>query len=111
MAKTKRGHNEGSISKRSNGRWRAQLYQSGKRLSKDFSTKSEAQTWIRSLQTNIDHGFQIVGSAMTLEEYLPEWLENRRLSLREKQLTNILGSSQTTFYLHLVKAKCEICDW
>lgn len=84
MAKTKRGHNEGSISKRSNGRWRAQLYQSGKRLSKDFSTKSEAQTWIRSVQTNIDHGFQIVGSSMTLEEYLPEWLENRRLSLRAK---------------------------
>jgi integrase len=84
MAKKHRGHNEGSIHQRENGHWRAQLYQAGKRYSKDFQTKAEVQTWIRSIQANIDHGFQLQGSSMTLAEYLPGWLDNRRLSLRAK---------------------------
>lgn len=84
MAKKYRGHNEGSVHQRTNGSWRAQIYQSGKRIGKDFPSKSDALVWIRSIQSNIDHGFQIKGSSITLEEYLPSWMENHKLSLRLK---------------------------
>jgi integrase len=84
MANKNRGHNEGSIHQRPSGKYRAQIYQSGKRVGKDFYTKAEALQWVRTVQSNIDHGFQLIGSSITLEEYLPSWLENRRLSLRAK---------------------------
>ncbi len=79
-----RGRNEGSISRRPNGSWRGQVFQSGSRLSKDFRSKSEALTWIRTIQSQIDHGYLIRGSNITLNEYMNAWLENRRLALREK---------------------------
>lgn len=84
MVNKHRGRNEGSVSQRPNGSWRAQVYQSGKRVSKDFHTKPEALTWVRNVQSSIEHGFQLQGSAITVEAYLPTWLENRRLSLRPK---------------------------
>ena len=79
-----RGRNEGSISRRTNGSWRGQIFQSGSRLSKDFRSKSEALAWIRTIQSQIDHGYLIRGSNITLNEYMTAWLDNRRLALREK---------------------------
>lgn len=84
MSKKIRGRNEGSISQRENGTWRGQAYQSGKRISRTFQTKSEAQTWLRGVLSSIDHGFNIQGSSITLDEYLPQWLEKRRPGLRAK---------------------------
>ncbi len=82
--KRHRGRNEGSISQRRNGAWRAQVYQKGSRLSKDFRSKEQALTWIRTIQTQMDRGFLIRGSSITLSEYLAGWLDNRQLALREK---------------------------
>lgn len=79
-----RGRNEGSISQRPNGAWRAQLCQKGSRLSKDFHSKEQALVWIRTIQSQMDRGFLISGSDITLSEFLAGWLENRRLALREK---------------------------
>ncbi len=79
-----RGRNEGSISRRSNGAWRAQVYQKGTRISKDFRSKDQALAWIRTIQYQMDRGFLIRGSDITVAEYLTGWLENRQLALREK---------------------------
>ena len=46
MAK-KRGNNEGSIHKRPNGTWRAQVSLSGTRLSFTANSRAECQTWIK----------------------------------------------------------------
>ncbi|MBU1682693.1 hypothetical protein KJ742_01985, partial [Patescibacteria group bacterium] len=43
MAKSIRGRNEGSISKRPNGKWRAQLSLNGKRISFGSKSKEECQ--------------------------------------------------------------------
>jgi hypothetical protein len=48
MANKIRGHNEGSIYKRSNDSWRAQISVNGKRQGKTFKMKSDAQIWLRS---------------------------------------------------------------
>ena len=60
------------------------MYQKGSRLSKDFRSKEQALAWIRTIQTQMDRGFLIRGSSITLSEYLAEWLDNRQLALREK---------------------------
>lgn len=83
MAKKKiRGRNEGSIHQRPNGTWRVQLSLNGKRISKGFKSKAEAQAWLRNTQVEIDHGYDYQAGKITLGEYLPRWLENSKTTLR-----------------------------
>jgi integrase len=84
MARKHRGRNEGSIYQRSNGTWRAQIYKDGRRIGKTYKTKSEAQEWLRNLQIEIGRGMDYQGGKTTLEEYLPQWIENNKASLRAK---------------------------
>ena len=67
------GHGEGSIIRRSNGTWRAQITIYGKRRGKTFKTKSEALAWLHKIQTQIRFGHDFEGSKITLDEYLTEW--------------------------------------
>ena len=83
MARKTRGRNEGSIYQRSNGKWRAQVSINGKRYGKTCTNKRAAQHWIRRMQNEIDQGFDIERSNITLEEYLFQWLENSKASIRE----------------------------
>jgi integrase len=84
MARKIRGKNEGSLHQRPNGTWRAQLSVSGRRISKGFKTKAEAQEWLRSMQTQVERGFDYQAGKITLAEYLPQWLESHAVSLRPK---------------------------
>jgi integrase len=84
MAKKIRGRNEGSISKRSNGYWRAQVSINNKRLSFGAKSKEECQTWLRKIQNNLDLGMDYEGGKSNLKDYLTFWLENARPSLRPK---------------------------
>ena len=85
MAKKIRGRNEGSLSQRSNGRWRAQASQEdGRRISRDFKTKPEAQTWLRQMQIELEQGFDYQGSKTLLKDYLQDWLDTCRTALRPK---------------------------
>jgi len=89
MANRIRGKKEGSISKRPNGRWRAQISQiDGRRISHDFNTKLEAQEWLRTMQTQLDHGYDYHGAKRSLENYLKKWLETCRLSLRDMTIVH-----------------------
>ena len=89
MANRIRGKKEGSISKRPNGHWRAQISQKdGQRISHDFNTKPEAQEWLRTMQTQLDQGYDYHGAKGSLEKYLIEWLETCRLSLRDMTIVH-----------------------
>lgn len=84
MARKIRGRNEGSITQRSNGTWRAQLSMNGKRISFGAKTKAECQEWLRRTQHQIDYGLNIQGGKIKTGEYLKEWLENATPGLRPK---------------------------
>jgi integrase len=84
MARKIRGKNEGSLHQRPNGTWRAQFSVSGKRISKSFKTKAECQAWLRQMQDQIDHGFDYHASKTSLGDYLLQWLEIVRPTLRLK---------------------------
>jgi len=84
MARKIRGRNEGTIFKRSNGTWRAQLSVNGKRLSFSAITKAECLAWIRKIQVQLDQGRDFIGGDLTIEEYLDQWLNASRSALRPK---------------------------
>ncbi len=84
MANKIRGRNEGSISKRANGKWRAQISLNGKRLSYGAKSKEECQVWLRKILDNLERGLDYEGGKVTLKEYLALWLEASKSSLRPK---------------------------
>jgi len=84
MANHIRGRKEGSLSQRPNGHWRGQVFPSkGYRISRDFKTKGEAQEWLRSMQAKLDRGYDYQGAKGSLGNYLTEWLETNKVSLRD----------------------------
>jgi integrase len=84
MAKKYRGRNEGSLHQRPSGSWRAQILLNGKRISFGAKTKTECQVWLRKMQEQLDRGYDYEGSRTSLEEYLQEWLQTCKISLRPK---------------------------
>ncbi len=81
MAK-KRGNNEGTIYKRSNGTWRAQVVLEGRRLSKTTKTKQEAQNWLRKTQDEVFAGLTYESTTIDLPTFLEEWLISAKPTLR-----------------------------
>lgn len=55
MAK-KRGQNEGSIFKRKDGRWVAQVTIEGRTFSKYFKTQRECREWNKETLSQVDEG-------------------------------------------------------
>jgi len=81
MAK-KRGNNEGSIYRRSNGTWRGQVTLEGKRLTFTAKTKREVQAWIHKTLDEIDNGLNFESTKTTLTTFLKEWLISIEPALR-----------------------------
>ena len=73
MAK-RRGNHEGTIFKRENGTWRAQLSLDGQRLSYTGKTQQECHEWVKQAIRKIDAGKSFAGSLKTLDEFFSEWL-------------------------------------
>lgn len=83
MTRHKRGNGEGTITKRGN-RYRAQTPSvKGKCISRSFKTKAEAQTWLISMNEKQSRGYDFQGAKISLGNYLTEWLETSRVSLRD----------------------------
>jgi len=78
----KRGNNEGSIHKRKNGNWRAQVYLDGQRLSFSSTYRRECHEWLKKTLHQIDGGLTLSGAQTTLEIFLNNWLESIQSSLR-----------------------------
>jgi integrase len=73
MAKI-RSRNEGSIFRRPDGKWRAQVSIDGRRLSFTAQTKKEGLAWILETKNQIDSGLTFQATGTTLKEFLDEWL-------------------------------------
>ncbi len=81
---TRRGNNEGSISRARNGKYRAMVLVEGHRLTRTFDTKHECKAWIRQILDQVDQGITYSSAQTTLDKYLSEWLSTARSALREK---------------------------
>jgi len=80
----KRGQNEGTIYKRKDGSWAAQVSIQGRRLTKYTKTQSEARTWLRTTLSQVDNGITFLGAQMVLGKYLEQWLVTVKTSVRPK---------------------------
>lgn len=75
----KRGHGEGSIYQRSDGRWAASItLEGGNRKRKTFygKTRKEVQEKLRVALNDQKQGTLVTGPKQTLETYLYQWLED-----------------------------------
>lgn len=73
-----RGHNEGSIFPRKDGRWVAAIsLGDGRRATRYAKSKAEARDRLRELQRLKEAG-AVDGSRMTLGQYLGKWLDDVR---------------------------------
>lgn len=79
MAK-RRSNNEGTIYKKKNGAWRAQLTLNGKRLSKTTDSHGKALEWLGITKNKIADGHNFRGGQATLVEFLEGWLVSSRSS-------------------------------
>lgn len=61
MAK-KRAQGEGSVYKRKDGLWVAQVTIQGKHLSKYFKLQSEAREWLQTTKAQIQGGLTLAGA-------------------------------------------------
>src|SRR6266571_1590779 len=108
MAKQKRrGHGEGSIYQRKDGRWAASFYlESGQRKTLYGETRKEAYEKLQKALREQEQGTLVAGPQQTIRQYLEHWLEEvHKPAIRESSyvryrrlLTNhilpILGKMQ-----------------
>ncbi len=72
-----RGHGEGSITQRKDGRWQAQIsLEGGKRKTYYGKTKKEVREKLRLAINEQKKGTLVTAPNQTLESYLTYWLEN-----------------------------------
>lgn len=77
-----RGKNEGSIFRKPNGAWIAQVSVLGKRISHSAKSRAECQAWIRQTLDQIDQGMTFEARNLMLSDYLREWIGVKRASVR-----------------------------
>jgi len=82
----KRGQGEGSIFKRKDGLWVAQVTIQGRHMSKYAKTQKDARNWLQQTLSQIQKGMSITAARVTLNEFLEEWLETHKSSVRSKTI-------------------------
>ena len=103
----KRGQGEGSIYRRKDGLWTAQVTVEGKHISKYFKTQQEARLWLLTTNSQIRDGLILSGANITYEQYLNEWLITIKSTIRPKtheQYTQIV-QQHILPYLGVIKLK------
>jgi integrase len=89
MSKGRRGSGEGSIYKRHDGRWVAELdlgYGEGKRKRRTLygKTRNEVAGKLRAAQTDHDRGVSLRSNRLTVEEFLNNWLQAIKPNVRQR---------------------------
>ena len=74
----KRGNNEGSIYKRPNGSWRAQITLDGGRIGYTAKTHAEALAWMQEMRMSVDRGLTLKAATMIFGDFLSEWLNSAK---------------------------------
>ena len=90
MAK-RRGQGEGSIYKRKDGLWVAQIPINGKRLYKYSKTQREARDWLQETRNQVSDGLTHFAAKITLKQYLIEWLSYHKTSVRPNTIQQYKG--------------------
>jgi integrase len=83
MTRRRRGHGEGSIYQRKDGRWVASLSIDGhKRKDLYGKTRKEVQEKLKIALREQQQGTLITTPQQTVEQFLTQWLESHRLAVR-----------------------------
>src|SRR5690348_7811242 len=103
MAKQKnsghRGHGEGSITERSDGRYQnAVTLENGKRKYYYAKSKKEALEILRKAQYEQQQGTLVTGPQQTLAQYLEGWLKSHKQRVRPRSYERY----ETIVRLHIV---------
>ena len=93
----KRGNSEGTIFRKSNGKWRAQVSIDGRRLSITADTRAECRDWLRKKLNQIDRGIKFKGQSLTLAN----------ISKSGSQLRNALRPKTAFQYEQLITLHLE----
>jgi len=80
----RRGNNEGSIFKRKDGRWCAQVSLEGQRLTMYGKTRMQCRDWIRQTLPKNEDSPAFGYKQLTLERYVETWLGYKKLSQRPR---------------------------
>lgn len=84
----KRGNNEGSITRRSDGLWEARIsLEQGKRKSFYAKTRQEAARRLTQALRDRDQGLMEVTERQTVEQYLRSWLDVTKATIRPRTWT------------------------
>ena len=83
----RRGKKEGSIYKRENGFWRAQISIDGKRLSHTGKSRSECNEWLRKTMDLVDKGMTFQSRNLSTKEYLVDWFSIKKNTIKQKKPT------------------------
>lgn len=79
----RRGHGEGSIYHRSDGRWAASIsLEDGKRKTFYGKTRKEVQEQLKIALREQQQGLLLAGPLQTVEQFLTQWLEDRKGAIR-----------------------------
>ena len=79
----RRGHGEGSIYQRSDGRWTATIsLEGGKRKSYYGKTRKEVQEQLKTVLHQQQQGALATGPQQTVKQFLTQWLEDHKSSIR-----------------------------
>ncbi|MBX3002849.1 MAG: site-specific integrase [Anaerolineales bacterium] len=81
-----RGKNEGTIFRRANGTWRAQISLQGRRLSFTGKSQAECRAWLRETHQKVSAGLTYSSSKITYGEFLEGWLKTVEARLRRGTL-------------------------
>lgn len=81
----KRGHNEGSIRKRADGRWEARLIlEDGTRRSLYGRTRQEVARHLSEALRDKEQGISALGDRQTLEQFLTSWTELTKHTIKPR---------------------------
>jgi len=80
----KRCQGEGSIFRRKNGLWVAQITVQGRHVSKYSKSQSECREWLRKTKAQVEDGLTFSGAQISVGDFLSEWLVLNETSVRPK---------------------------
>lgn len=78
----KRSHGEGTVYRKTDGSWRAQVTIDGQRLSFSAPTRKACAKWLQSILGQIEQGLTYDATRTTYGDYLDGWLSQKQTVLR-----------------------------
>jgi integrase len=82
----KRGQGEGSVFRRKDGLWVAQVTVQAKHISKYFKKQKDARDWLQDTRNQIQNGLTYNGAQITVGVFLEDWLNSYKSSVRPKTI-------------------------